>query len=298
MACFHPLTAWRAPPGRDFPGGKSITFDHRFSVGCEELKLPCGQCIGCRLAKSRDWAMRCVHEASLYEQNCFITLTYDNAHLPKDGSLNVDDIQKFFKRLRKRFGAGIRFLQCGEYGSEFQRPHHHACIFNFDFPDKIPISCAGGNMLYISESLSDLWPFGYHTIGALTYDTAAYVARYVTKKITGSIADDHYKGRKPEFITMSRRPGLAHDWYEKYKKDLYPKDFVTLNHGVKLKPAKYYDRMFDKEYPEAFEKLKEKRKNELELRALEYTEDRLKVKEQLLKLNFKEKMQRKFERDG
>ena len=112
------------------------------------------------------------------------------------------------------------------------------------------------------------------------------------------MADDHYKGRKPEFITMSRRPGLAHDWYKKYKTDLYPKDFVTLNHGVKLKPAKYYDRMFDKEYPEAFEKLKEKRKNELELRASEYTEDRLKVKEQLLKLNFKEKMQRKFERDG
>ena len=295
MACFHPLTAWRAPPGLDFPGGKSITFDKRLSDGCKEIKLPCGQCLGCRIAKSRDWALRCVHEASLYENNCFITLTYDDEHLPKDGSLNVEDIQKFFKRLRKRYGNGIRFLQCGEYGSQFDRPHHHACIFNFDFPDKELISCASGNMLYISKSLSELWPFGFHTIGALTYDTAAYVARYVTKKITGDMAKDHYKGRKPEFITMSRRPGLAHGWYEKYKNDLYPKDFVTINNGIKLKPAKYYDRLFDCDYHDAYKLLKEKRENELKKRAEEFTPERLKVKEELLRLNYKEKMQRKFE---
>lgn len=297
MACFHPLTAWRAPPGRSFTGGKTITFDQRLSIGCEELKIPCGQCLGCRIAKSRDWALRCVHEASLYEQNCFITLTYDDDHLPKDGSLNVEDIQKFFKRLRKRFGNGIRFLQCGEYGSEFNRPHHHACIFNFDFPDKVLLSSAGGNLLYLSPTLADLWPFGFHSIGSLTYDTAAYVARYVTKKITGNMANEHYQGRKPEFITMSRRPGLAHNWYTQFKTDLYPKDFVTINNGVKLKPAKYYDRLFDREHPEAMRLIKEMRQNELEKRASEFTEDRLKVKEELLKIRFKEKMKRTFE-DG
>lgn len=298
MACFHPLTAYRMPKGyaQKF-GEREISFDVRYAdmPGVSELKLPCGQCIGCRLAKSRDWALRAMHEASLYEHNCFITLTYDDAHYPENGSLNIEDYQLFMKRLRKKFGSGIRFLHCGEYGTLLDRPHHHACLFNFDFPDKKLWSMSGGNPIYLSESLADLWTYGFHTIGDFSYDTAAYVARYVTKKITGDLADEHYQGRKPEYITMSRRPGIGHDWYEQFKKDCYPKDFVTSKDGIKLKPAKYYDRLFDREYPDAMNLIKEKRLNDLEKRVADFTPERLKAKEELLKLTFKEKMQRKYE---
>lgn len=277
-----------------FPGARVLTFDSRYSAYGTEIKIPCGQCIGCRLAKSRDWALRCVHEASLYEKNCFLTLTYDDEHLPKGGSLNVEDIQKFFKRLRKAYGSHIRYLQCGEYGSRFSRPHHHAVVFNFDFPDKEPFTLVGGNILYISRSLGRLWPYGIHTIGACTYDTCAYVARYVTKKITGDLAEEHYQGRKPEYITMSRRPGIGRGWYEKFKSDLYPKDYVV-ERGVKLKPAKYYDRLYDIDDHALMQKIKEKRQDELETVASDFTPERLEVKEESLKLAFREHMKRRFE---
>ena len=143
MPCFHPLTAYQSSDG-------SISFVERKGGDIvRSLSLPCGQCVGCRLERSRQWAMRCMHEASLYSRNCFITLTYNNEHLPSDNSLQYPDFQKFMKRLRKRFNGvdrsanpdsndqfPIRFYMCGEYGETFGRPHYHACLFNFDFPDK------------------------------------------------------------------------------------------------------------------------------------------------------------------
>ena len=159
--------------------------------------------------------MRCHHEASLYQDNCFITLTYSDEHLPSDKSLHVDHFQKFMKRLRKRFGEGVRYYHCGEYGEKYMRPHYHACLFNFDFPDKKIWKENNGNRLYISESLSELWPFGFVTIGDVTFESAAYVARYIMKKVNGDLAESHYERvdwdtgevyhLKPEYTTMSRR---------------------------------------------------------------------------------------------
>jgi hypothetical protein len=133
MPCYFPITAWRSKDGKNEAGKWPVVFKPTAGYLDKELKLPCGRCIGCRLERSRQWAVRCVHEASLHEKNCFITLTYSPENLPKDGSLDVSHFQKFMKRFRKRFGPGIRFFHCGEYGESLSRPHYHACIFGFDF---------------------------------------------------------------------------------------------------------------------------------------------------------------------
>lgn len=171
--------------------------------------------------------------------------------------------QRFMKRLRKEFPkqhhGAIRYYHCGEYGEKSERPHHHACLFNFDFQDKKLYSIRDGIRLYTSRTLEKLWPFGNSTIGDVTFESAAYVARYVCKKITGDAAKDHYKGRLPEYGTMSRRPGLSRAWFEKYSDDVYPKDFIVIR-GKKIKVPKYYDRCFELTNPDEYATLKESRK--------------------------------------
>jgi len=259
MPCFRPLKGYRSNTVNPESGKRNITFNPREGFYDLPIDLPCGQCIGCRLERSRQWAIRCVHEASLYEKNCFITLTYSDSHLPKNGSLNVKHYQDFMKRLRFKFGPKIRFFHCGEYGEKFGRPHYHACIFNFDFGDKKLWKNLRGNKLYTSENLEALWPFGFSTIGDVTFESAAYVARYITKKITGPMAQKHYGNKKPEYTTMSRRPGIAKGWYEKYKHEVYPRDELIIR-GKKMKPPKFYDRQFELDEPEVFLKVKRIRK--------------------------------------
>jgi hypothetical protein len=222
-----------------------------------------------------------VNEASLHDRNCFLTLTYAPEFLPENGSLNVEDIQGFFKRLRRRIEPlPLRYFQCGEYGSLLSRPHHHAILFGFDFPDKKLFQIRDGVKLYVSKMLSDLWPFGYSTIGEVTFESCAYVARYVTKKITGELAEEHYQGRKPEYITMSRRPGIGRAWLEQYLSDVYPADALIIRDGIKMKPPRYYDSIYDIIDPEAFALLKRKRMEKLQLiNPEEFSYERLQVKE-------------------
>lgn len=187
--------------------------------------------------------MRCVHEASLYDENCFITLTFDEEHLPKSGSVSPSDFQKFMKRLRKKFpGRKIRYYHCGEYGEESERPHYHAALFNFDFPDKELIKVSDGNRLYRSPLLESLWPFGISSIGSLTFESAAYVARYITKKVYGEKAEDHYRGRHPEYTTMSK--GIGKDFCHKFMDEIFPDDFVVVR-GKKMGVPKYYEQFLD-----------------------------------------------------
>lgn len=265
MPCYKPLTAFKAGT---LPSGKArLLFTPQ--MGAEPLLLPCGRCIGCRLERSRQWALRCVHEADMHPQNCFITLTYDNEHLPEDGSLHKDHFQKFMKRLRKHISPSkVRFFMCGEYGDENFRPHYHACLFGYDFPDKELWQTREEISLYRSITLERLWPFGFSTIGDVTFESAAYTARYVMKKVTGEKAEDHYSRLnaetgeiyqlQPEYTTMSLKPGIGKGWYDKYKSDL-EKDFIT-SRGIKMHPPKYYDRILEIEDPEQLERKKEKRK--------------------------------------
>ena len=173
----------------------SVKFVSRNKAGVEgTLELPCGQCIGCRLERSRQWAMRCLHEASLYDRNAFITLTYDDSHLPPGGSLSYPDFQRFMKRLRRRIGSKVRFYAGGEYGEQGTiRPHFHACLFGYDFPDKVFFKrSASGDKLYTSKLLESLWPYGISSVGDVTFQSAAYIARYCVAKRTGDAAKSWY----------------------------------------------------------------------------------------------------------
>ncbi len=273
MPCYHPITAYRARNPN--PSGKyPLIFHLPRSYKAEEVKIPCGQCIGCRLERSRVWAMRCVHESQLHEDNCFLTLTYDSSRFEsfgRDYTLVPSDFVNFMKRFRKCYrDEKIRFFHCGEYGELNQRPHHHAIIFGFDFPDKRLHSVNHGFRIYRSPTLERLWPYGYSGIGSVTFDSCAYVARYIMKKQTGDKAEQYYDGRVPEYVTMSRRPGIAGDWILKYKDDVYNYDHVVLLGGVKCRPAKYYDRIFDEIDHDKLEEIKAKRKEESFERNKEY----------------------------
>jgi hypothetical protein len=290
MACYTPLQAWYSKEVNT-SGKRSLVFSPEMALERDQpVEIACGQCHGCRLERSRQWAVRCVHEASLYENNCFITLTFSPEELEErvnPWSLDVRDMQLFMKRLRKKYGKGIRFFQCGEYGELNKRPHYHAILFNFDFPDKELWKIHNGQRYYISQSLSTLWGKGHCVIGDVTFESAAYVARYVMKKVTGDEAEEHYqwadletgevKPLKPEFVTMSRRPGIGKKWYEKYQSDIYPKDFVTLK-GKKYKPPKYYDNILKEVDPISYDFIHEGRQERVIKHREDLTPKRLKVK--------------------
>lgn len=271
----------------------SVKFVSRSKKGVEgDLSLPCGQCIGCRLERSRQWAMRCVHEASLHEFNAFITLTYADEHLPASRSLVYSDFQKFMKRLRKRTGAKVSFYVGGEYGEVEMRPHFHACLFGYDFPDKVPFKkSASGQRLYTSELLESLWPFGLCSTGSVTFESAAYIARYCMKKVNGDAAKSHYEfvdadgvihDRVPEFNHMSLKPAIGKRWLERFETDVFPRDYVVMN-GVKVKPPKYYDRLFKEENPGVFSELVAQRELGAELTLGDNSYARLAVKETVVK---------------
>lgn len=303
MACYHPLQAFRSV-AKNANGKSTIKFNMQWgssSVKFEPIKVSCGRCIGCRLERSRQWALRCMHESTLYSRNCFVTLTYNPKSLPKDGSLQLRHFQLFLKRLRKKYGSGIRFFHCGEYGEQNFRPHYHACIFNFDFPDKVLWKTNNGINLYISQSLDNLWSdpdtgesYGFCTVGDVTFESAAYVARYITKKITGEKAPEHYQGKKPEYVTMSRRPGIGKGWYEKYKSDCYPSDFL-IHRDRKMKPPKYYDRLFEVDSPDEFAIVLKKREESAKANR-DNSPDRLKVKK-IVKLSQIQQLKRRYENE-
>ena len=257
MTCYHPLLAYR-----DNHGG--ITFnkpDRPWPVG---FNLACGQCIGCRLKNSRDWAVRCIHEAQMHQDNCFITLTFSPEALASRSnpySLDKSEFQKFMKRLRKKFGNNIRYFHVGEYGEQNRRPHYHALLFGLNFSDKELFRKSNGVSLYTSKDLQKLWPFGFSTIGDVTFESAAYCARYCLKKINGDEKESHYTYTCPEtgevitinqeYATMSRgnnfppgdsrhSRGIGYSWFQKYKTDVFPHDYVVVRDKLKVSPPKYY----------------------------------------------------------
>lgn len=296
MACYHLITAYYSK-NTNASGKRSLVFNPSQALHPDTpVQIPCGQCVGCRLERSRQWAMRCLHEASLYDDNCFITLTFSPEALSKREnpmSLDVRDWQLFMKKLRKKYGKKIRFFHCGEYGEQNRRPHYHACIFNFDFPDKKLWKISNGCRLYTSEILNTLWPYGFSTIGDVTFESAAYCARYIMKKVNGQKAEEHYewvdeetgeiRPLKPEYTTMSRRPGIAKDWFDKYKSDIYPSDYITVN-GKKCRPPKFYDVQLEKNYPFEFDEIKDKRLRKINQNDPENSDERLEVKEKISKI--------------
>lgn len=242
MPCYGPLTAYRPAAGAN---SRRLVFDKRKSHSGIPIPVPCGQCIGCKLERSRQWALRMTHELRTQDplsSSSFVTLTYRDRDLPANFSLDKPAYINFLKRLRDQTGPGLRFFGCGEYGEKSLRPHYHFIFFNYRPTDlKILRRDNEGNHLYDSKFLETLWPYGNNAVGDVSFDSCAYVARYCTKKITGPQAAEHYQGRTPEFTTMSRRPGIGSEYYQKYKDELLAHDTVIAN-GVPCSPPRYYDK--------------------------------------------------------
>lgn len=310
MDCENPMLAMRQPDGK-YKFIRSVRSDiymrnasgvgerkFYFDVSGEFILLPCGQCTSCRLNKSRDWATRCVLEAKMHKENCFITLTYNDEYLPSDLSLRKKDFTDFIKRLRKNTDCKIRYFAAGEYGELHQRPHYHACLFGWRPDDLKLYTIRNGISLYQSESLLKAWQYkGFVTVGDVTFESAAYVARYVMKKVYGPSADEHYDGRQPEYTVMSRRPGIAATFFEKYSTDIYGKDFIVIRDGIKCKPPKYFDRIFDDYYGDGmFEacvkpcRIYKARMQFLNSEGTEFTFKRIVRRAEVKKLRFKQRM--------
>lgn len=218
-----------------------VVFNKKAGWGDRKVTVPCGQCSGCRLETSRQWAMRIMHESSLYEANCFLTLTYSDENLPEHSSLVLRHHQLFMKRLKKRYGGkSIRFYQCGEYGENTHRPHYHSIQFNHDYEDKQFLKMSEtGHPIFTSEKLDEIWGHGDCYIGSVTFESAAYCGRYVMTKLTGRRKEE-YGSREPEQATQSRRPGIGAPWYKKWNTDVFPNDHCVMN-GKKVRVPKYYD---------------------------------------------------------
>lgn len=266
----------------------------------DSVEIPCGQCIGCRLDRSRQWANRCLLELEYHDSAYFVTLTYDDAHLPlrpyadpstgeasaTAATLMKSDFQKFMKRLRKAFPDDtIRFFACGEYGPSTFRPHYHAIIFGLHLPDLVVAGQnARGDKYYSSALLQRCWsllvskkgykkgqtsitpladpnwePLGFVTIGDVTWETCAYTARYITKKLSGPQAQFYSDFNiDPPFSLMSLKPGIGHQWYVDHP-DCMDYEYISVKTptgGRKFKPPRYYDKLYDVEYPEKLASLK------------------------------------------
>jgi len=300
MPCYHPKKGWRASVANPKTGKRSVVFNPRYADIDFPVEVPCGQCLGCRIDRSQQWAIRCVHEASLYKHNSFITLTYDPEHLPVDGGLHIEHFQKFIKKLRKKAGSGVRYFCCGEYGENRGRPHFHVILFNYSFKDKQLHTVRRGHRLYRSDSCRAFWSDqGNVLLGNVTFQSCAYVARYIMKKVIGQpgyysflkseyigkmgpfpFTEDAYDFLRPPFITMSRRPGIGKTFFDRYGIEIYRDDLVVVD-GKRMKVPRYYDSQEELFDPDKLASVKISRSVSFEKRADNNTYERLRVREQI-----------------
>lgn len=303
-----------AKDGHQYKVAKLMSVDNyeKFNEINEEsikiLRIPCGKCIGCRLDYSKQWALRCLSETKTSGQSWFITLTYDDEHLytPSEmvdragnvyprleswrGCLKPKDMTDFLKRLRSYWKyhynqENIRFFYCGEYGGEGQRPHYHMIIFNLPIPKEElkPLFISDNyDQIYECKLIQDIWQNGIISIGEVTFSSCAYVARYITKKQFGSQAEIEYckNGQIPEFVRMSRKPGLGKAYFDQAAPDIYQTDemFATTCKGTAItsKPPHYFDKCLEKIEPDIADMIKESRR-----RAVQAAEEQKQTKTSL-----------------
>lgn len=258
------------------------------NVKFREILRDCGQCAGCRYRRRMDWAIRLEHEASFHRDAIFLTLTYDDDHLPHAGSLVIDHTSKFVRALRdhlrrKKIPASIRYFAVGEYGGEFGRPHYHLILFGW-FPADASLAYTKhtfsqyspefqamfgrqGIRHYSSATIDRVWKRGLAHFSTVSSATMQYVTKYHVDKITGDAADDHYiacvgddvVSIESESARMSRMPAIGTRWIEKYWREVYPAGVLVSKSGSTFAAPKFYDRWLEKNQPEVYEQLKAKR---------------------------------------
>ena len=310
MPCTRPIQGWRCPES-----GK-VTLSPKTGHRSAYAELPCGRCIDCRLNRAREWGIRAVHERQLHDDASYLTLTFSEDRLPQDRSIDVAHVQKFIRSLRKRTRrlrtrpngelTPLRYLACGEYGASKLdqvpwsdvpeevglRPHYHLVVWGVDLRERFVKRTEAGHPLYRSSIVDAAWSDqGLCWVGDVTFQSSAYVAGYVTKKIYGAAADLQYTRIRygtgecwdvcPEFLTMSKKPAIATGWLERYWTDVYPRDEVILG-GKRMKPPKFYDRWLEANHPAVFEQVKKARRDEQYARGLkERTEERRAVRDEV-----------------
>lgn len=258
--------------------------------------IPCGKCIGCLLENSRDWATKACYEAELHKDNWFITITYDDEHLPEaepaidketgqelppnpGGTLKPEELRAFCNKLRMYYRRkynhqGIRYMAAGEYGSISLRSHYHMILFNCPIkPSEMTFWKYNENheALWRCTELEKIWKKGMIVAAEVNWNTCAYVARYCMKKSKNLTKEDYERlGIAPEFLRASNRPGIGREYFEKNKDIIYSKDTVIIQkYGggtMEIRPPKYYDKLYDVENHEKLEKIKERRKKDQERR--------------------------------
>lgn len=253
----------------------------------EFIEIPCGNCLQCRIDYTKQWADRCMLEMKNHESSYFLTVTYDDDHVPKSGtkqfdsdtgeyiglkydgecmSLRKKDLQDFFKRLRKNSKQKIRYYACGEYGDDTCRPHYHIIAFGLKLDDLVPLGNPNQRGCYYSSKLLDeCWPNGKIIVAEATYETCAYTARYVMKKLKGKSAD-FYKlyDIEPEFVVMSRRPGIGREFYDDNKRKFIDYSSIAVgdsNGSHNIKPSRYFKSLLEIDFPEEWEAKKVINKN-------------------------------------
>lgn len=227
MPCFRPLVAWRGVKPND-NGKLPVAFRMREGDPDAPLDLPCGKCVGCIKDRATAWAIRCFHESQGHRDNCFLTLTYDDVHLPSDGKLSVPDAQKFIKRLRRK-GVTLRYFLCGEYGSLTRRPHYHALVFGQDFLGGAEEVSRGK---YFSPFLTEAWGNGHCLVSPMETSRIFYTVGYTLKNL-----DD------PDcFHLMSRKPYIGQGWLATYHDQLVRLGFVVIDGKKYAVPKSYLER--------------------------------------------------------
>lgn len=275
MPCYSPLIAYDVTPDFENDLDRKVIFGLRSSEFHEKmrqqgrlLQLPCRHCVGCRLSKSREWANRAVMEQLYHDESWFLTLTYDDEHLPACFPVNQDtgeivavhgtlvkkDLQDFLKRLRKNSGQSIRYFAAGEYGSQTYRPHYHLLLFGLRLNDLTVLrKNFAGQQYYTSVLIDKCWSLGYHILGQVTWQSSAYVARYTMKKATHGFDKSFYDQAsiQPEFQTMSLKPGIGRQYYDDHP-DLF--DYSSFNvstpyGGRKMYPPEYFKKLYRQDHP-------------------------------------------------
>jgi hypothetical protein len=264
MKCVRPTTVFDLVGKSSRLGKRKISFARPDKhVKFESFDIPCGQCIACRIIRRESWTLRLFHESLYHDETLFLTLTYDDEHLPYGGSLVKDHYQKFVRALRKKLRPQkIRYYVCGEYGGEFGRPHYHLVLFLSGVPDLVPVGLTDkGNPRFSSEILEKCWGKGFLEIQSISPEALRYVCKHHVEKIDDVEHYAHFDEATGEFVQvepifghMSLRPGIGHEWFMDYWRDVYPKDFVSMG-GRKIQPPKYYDRLLEKYQPEVWQEV-------------------------------------------
>lgn len=255
-----------------------------FKIVRDFILIPCGKCLDCRMSYARDWANRMMLENTFHSSSYFLTLTYDDFHVPvsyypdlETGeariayTLRKDELSDFMKRLRRRleyYGkkSDIRFYGVGEYGSNTFRPHYHLIVFGLELDDLVELKRSPlGYKYYTSPTIEACWKNGFSMVCDVSWETCAYVARYVTKKAYNDYSDElmDFFGLEREFSRMSRKPGIGRRYYDENHFEIYQHDKIylsTFQGGKEIKPPKYYDKLFDLDYHDEFSSIKAQRR--------------------------------------